>query len=34
MAGEKLPKDFLFKTHDGETLIRCPLPETRKEGDY
>jgi len=28
MAGEKLFKDILFKTHDGETLIRCQASET------
>jgi hypothetical protein len=34
MAGEKLPRDFLFKTHDGEALIRFQASETREEGDF
>jgi len=34
MAGEKLSKDFLFKTHDREALIRCQASETLKEGDF
>jgi hypothetical protein len=34
MVGEKLPRDFLFKTHDGEALIRCQASKTHKEGDF